>query len=215
LYYQNSATNFAASSYKWFKENFFTEVEENLSDHEDIYSYINKQIEAIKVGAEGLLFHPYLNGERSPHWDPYLKGSFFGITARHERAHFARAVLEGVGYSLREAAEEFKSIPESPIKIIGGGAKDKTWPQIMANILNRTLEIPETSDSSFGTCLIAATSIGWYSDLKTAVKQTQKLKFKVYPQEKNVQTYNKLYSIYKDFYKQTKLLSHQLTDIAN
>src|SRR5690625_4460250 len=134
LYYLNSATNFAAASFRWFKENFYNDFTEKYSD-DNVYAEIDKRIAGINPGADGLIFHPYLNGERSPYRDPNLKGSFFGINANSTRSHFARAVLEGVGFSIKDASLEFDDIQFRNIKLIGGGSKSKIWAQIMADIL--------------------------------------------------------------------------------
>jgi len=212
LYYQNSATNFAASSYRWFKETFFRELEEK-SVGQSVYPLINEEIAKIPAGAEGLIFQPYLNGERSPHWDPYLRASFFGLTARHNRGHFARAVLEGVGYSIRDASLEFGVKPQKPLKIIGGGSKGDEWVQIMADILNAEMVVPAVSDASFGCCLIAATAIGWFADLKEAVTQTQRIVKQVAPIASHVRVYDELFAVYKELHAMTYRLSHRLTKL--
>lgn len=212
LYYQNSATNFAASSYRWFKEGFLQEMQDNAV-HDSVYSIMNKNMEAIAPGSEGLIFQPYLNGERSPHWDPYLRGSFFGITARHSRNHFARAILEGVGYSIRDAAEEFPFAVNAPLKIIGGGSKGQLWVQIMANILNSEMEVPQNRDSSFGTCLVVATSLGWYGSLKEATENSQKIVYKATPNQNVVSIYTEMFEVYRELHKKTNHLSHKLTAI--
>lgn len=212
LYYLNSATNSAASSFRWFKESFYQDYEERYGT-EDVYNKIDEKINQIIPGANGLLFHPYLNGERSPYWDPNLKASFFGITARHEREHFGRAVLEGVAFSIKDASLEFASLPTDTIKLIGGGAKSKVWTQIMADIFNLDFETPKFSDSSFGTSLIAATAVKWFSNLKEAVEKTQTIEYKISPNQKNIQIYDELFDIYKEFQNNTQELSHNLSKI--
>lgn len=209
LYYQNSATNFAAASFRWFKENFYKEVEEHVTEG-TIYDVICEEISRLSAGAGGLIFQPYLNGERSPHWDPYLRGSFFGCTARHSRPHFARAVLEGVGYSIRDAALEFSVRPQKPLKIIGGGSKGDVWVQIMADILNKEIEVPKVSDASFGVCLIVATAIGWYASLQEAVRHAQSIVQRVVPNSENVKVYDEMFELYRELHRQTKQISHRL-----
>lgn len=209
IVYQNSATNFAAASFRWFKENFYKETEEKLPPG-TIYRMIDEEIERVPPGSEGLIFQPYLNGERSPHWDPHLRASFFGCTTRHGRSHFARAVLEGVGFSIRDASLEMEGRSQKPMKIIGGGSKGGVWIQIMADILNRELEVPKVSDASFGTCLIAATSIGWYANLKEAVRHGQTVVRRVEPIERNIRIYDEMFAIYRDLHRQTKDLCHRL-----
>jgi len=211
LYYQNCATNFAAASNRWFKETFFQELEEKAAG-KSVYPLINEEIVKVAPGSEGLIFQPYLNGERSPHWDPYLRASFFGFTARHHRGHFARAVLEGVGYSIRDASLEYDSKPKR-LKIIGGGSKGDVWVQIMADILDAEMELPAVSDASYGCCLVAATAIGWFADLKQAVQQSQRTIKRVEPIQRNVGVYNEMFAIYKELHKQTHELSHRLNKL--
>lgn len=212
IYYLNSATNSAASSFRWFKESFYQDYEEKYGS-EDVYLKIDEEIEKVNPGSDGLLFHPYLTGERSPYWDANLKASFFGVTARHNREHFARSVLEGVAFSIKDASLEFPSLPTDTIKIIGGGSKSKIWTQIMADIFNLEFEAPKFSDSSFGTSLIAATAVGWYTNLQSAVEQTQTITRKICPIPENVQIYEDLFQIYKDFQKNTQEISHRLSKI--
>ncbi|WP_276358364.1 xylulokinase [Cohnella caldifontis] len=211
LFYQNSATNFAAASFRWFKEIFYKETEKNLTG-QSIYAAIVEEIGSIPPGAEGLLFQPYLNGERSPHWDPYLRGSFFGLTARHGRAHFARAVLEGVGFSLRDCRGELSELPQKPLKIIGGGSKGRGWVQIMANMLNAEMEVMTHSDASFGAALIAATALGWFADSGEAVRKSQTVKERISPQAEIAAVYDELYPIYRALHDQTAGLCRQLSD---
>ena len=103
------------------------------------------------------MFQPYLLGELSPYGDPYLKGAFFGLTMRHTRAHFARAVLEGVGFSLLDSMSVLEEMGMAPqdLRIIGGGARSPLWRQIISDILGQSLTQPLTADSSFGGALLA------------------------------------------------------------
>lgn len=212
LYYQNSATNFAAASFRWFKESFYQEFEEKRKV-KSVYPEIMKQIELIKPGSEGLIFQPYLNGERSPHWDSQLRGSFFGVTARHSRSHFARAVLEGVGFSLRDCSLQFPDKVMKKMRIIGGGSKGQEWVQIIADILNVELEVPSSSDASFGAALIAATGIGWFSDLKEGIQSTQKVIFTISPKKENQKVYDEFFSIYQELHARTFDLSRRLSQL--
>lgn len=209
LYYQNSATNFAAASFRWFKENFYSDFQER-SGNASIYPEIMKEVEKIKPGSEGLIFQPYLNGERSPHWDPHLRASFFGCTARHTRSHFARAVLEGVGYSLRDCSLQFPNSFTTKMRIIGGGSKGQEWIQIIADILNRELEIPAYNDASFGVALVTATGIGWFANLKEAVTSAQSVVNRVSPSINNHEVYSEMFEIYQQLHKHTYELSHRL-----
>lgn len=211
-YFQNSATNSAASSFRWFKETFYIKEEELLGASE-IYNFINDEANEIGPGAEGLIFHPYLNGERSPYWNPDLKASFFGITVRHNRKHFARAVLEGIVFSIKDASLEFEPTIVNNIRIIGGGSKSKLWCQIVADIFNKEIIVPKVSDASFGSALVAGTAIGWYKDLKDAVNKTQKIKERISPIKENVSMYKQLFGIYKLHQQSNEKIAQLLSEL--
>ena len=106
----------AGGSFQWFKNN----LGNNLK-----YDILTKEAQKIPVGSEGLIFLPYLMGERTPHKDPYAKGVFFGITMRHTKAHFTRSILEGVTYGLRDSLEIIRgmNLKIKQIRASGGGAK--------------------------------------------------------------------------------------------
>lgn len=212
LYYQNSATNFAAASLRWLKEEFYNDFTEKLEES-SVYPKIMKEVGNIKPGSEGLIFHPYLNGERSPHWDPHLRASFFGCTARHTRSHFARAVLEGVGFSLKDCSLQFSDSSISKMRIIGGGSKGREWVQIIADILNVELEIPNYKDASFGIALVAAEGIGWFKDLEEAVHSVQRVVDRISPNVNNYEIYNELFEIYQQIHSRTYDLSHKLAEM--
>ncbi|WP_158735598.1 xylulokinase [Alteribacillus sp. YIM 98480] len=212
LYYQNSATNFSAASFRWFKENFYKEFEENMKV-DSVYPEIMKHIEQVKPGSEGLIFQPYLNGERSPHWDPHLRGSFFGCTARHTRGHFARAVLEGVGFSLRDCQLQFPDFVAEKMRVIGGGSKGREWVQILADILKVELEVPLISDASFGVALLAGQRIGWFNTFQEAVFSTQSVKTRISPNSKNFKVYDEMFDIYQKLHSRTYDLTHCLSNM--
>jgi xylulokinase len=127
---------------------------------------------AVAPGAEGLLFHPFLAGERSPYWDPYLRGSFAGIRAGHTRAHFYRAVMEGVAFSLRDCLQALGAMPGGRIRLIGGGARSAPWPQVVADVLGRDLERPARSDASVGSAMLAGIAVGLFRDWPDAVERS-------------------------------------------
>ncbi|MDZ4770359.1 MAG: FGGY-family carbohydrate kinase, partial [Chloroflexota bacterium] len=128
----------------------------------------------IAPGAEGLLFLPYLTGERTPHPDPLARGAFVGLTARHTRAHITRAVLEGVAFGLKDS---FTLIANNApggvreVRISGGGAKSAIWRQIMADILGAPLSTTNSTEgAAFGAALLAAVGAGLYPDVPSACR---------------------------------------------
>ena len=142
MWYTVSATNTAASAERWFRDTFCQhEVEQAASEGRSVYELLHAMAAEVPPGAEGLVFHPYLIGERSPYWDANLRGSFTGATMRHGKSHFVRALLEGVAYSLRDCLRTIleMQLPVDEIRLIGGGAKSNLWAQILADVFDRPI----------------------------------------------------------------------------
>ena len=139
-------------------------------------------------------------GELTPHANPLLKGSFIGISAGHTKAHFARAVMEGVAMSLLDCKtyleEKGVAIGKSAY-IIGGGAKSKVWRQIVADALNLTLVQTETNDSSFGSAMCAGIHAGFFKNYDDASKICQKVIGETQPIPENTEKYAKVFAKYK------------------
>ncbi|WP_239253452.1 xylulokinase [Listeria ilorinensis] len=204
-FYAMGVTLAAGYSLSWFKEQFAKEAtyEELLAD-----------IGEIAPGAEGLLFAPYIVGERTPYPDSQIRGSFIGIDGRHTRSHFTKAVLEGITFSLRDSMELMKRYADahfSEIISVGGGAKNEDWLQMQADIFNvpiRTLKSEQ--GPAVGAAMIAAVGAGLYATFEEAVA-----KFVVYantyrPNPETVQKYQRIYMLYQEIYPATCALSHQL-----
>src|SRR5690606_16865287 len=133
-WYLIGATNSCASAHRWLRDTFFSESGVTGAQ---AFVLMDKAAGSISPGANGLLFHPYLQGERTPYWDPLLLGDFLGITFAHDRSHFVRALYEGIAFSLYDVLlaleEQGKSMGEA--RIIGGGSRSATWRQIVADVL--------------------------------------------------------------------------------
>jgi xylulokinase len=129
-------------------------------------------------GCEGLLFLPYLSGERTPHADPRARGVFFGLTPRHGKAHLARSVLEGVAYGLRDSLELISASgpPIERIRISGGGASSPVWRQILADVLGKPLDaLTTTAGAAFGAALLAGVGVGMFTDVRAACRRAVKI----------------------------------------
>ncbi len=189
LWYPGTATKAAASSYRYYRDTFggdYRELDEGANE--------------VPVGADGLIFHPYINGELTPYADPELCGSFTGIRATHTRGHFTRAVLEGVSMSLLDSKRYFDSLGVShkPIAtLIGGGAKGALWRQITADVLGMTLRVMENSDSSLGSAMLAGVALGVFEDPKHAVSLCIREKSVTEPNLENTEKYRKIFEKYK------------------
>ena len=189
LWYPGTATKAAAASYRWYRDTF----------GED-YVTLNQSAEQVDIGCEGLMYHPYLNGELTPYADPMLCGSFTGIRATHTKAHFTRAVLEGVTYSLLDCKEYLDSlnIPCNGVATaIGGGTKGKLWLQMLSDVLGIALKTTRSSDSSLGSAMLAGIAVGVFKDAADAVEKCVKQKDIVYPNAENTQKYRKVFAVYK------------------
>ena len=157
----------AAGSLQWYRD--------TLAEHIS-YEQLLSEATEIGPGSEGLYFLPYLSGERTPHADSHLRGSFIGLTSRHHRGHLTRAVLEGVGYGLRDNLQLLYDVglpaPER-IMISGGGAKSGLWCQILADVMGHPLNVVEvTEGAAIGAALLAGTGAGIWASVREACEVT-------------------------------------------
>ena len=189
LCYPGAATKSCASSLRWFRDTFGGD-----------YSDLDEAAAEIQIGSDGLIFHPYLMGELTPYANPDLRGSFIGISASHTKAHFARAVMEGVAMSLLECKNYLLKKGIAPFTrafAIGGGAKSPLWRQMVADALGITLVVTERSDSSFGSAMCAAVAVGYFDSLDDAIAKCQRVVGETRPIRENTEKYVKLFKKYK------------------
>lgn len=204
-YYTMGVTLAAGHSLTWFKNTFA---------EEDDYQTLLNGIDQVPVGSNGLLFTPYIVGERSPHIDSQVRGSFVGVDTSHTKKDFTRAVLEGVTFSLKDSQELLKEHANKTFETIvsvGGGAQNEEWLQIQADIFGAkviTLEIEQ--GPAMGAVMIAAVGAGWFPDLKSCAEVFVRYQKEILPKEENVKKYEQLYSIYREIYPATKELTHKL-----
>jgi xylulokinase len=197
MWYSVSATNAAALCMRWLRDAFYGAAE--TSGAENVYSLIDREAGASPVGANGVCFHPYLQGERCPYWDSDLRASFTGVSISSSRGDFARALMEGVAFSLRDCYRtlEEMDLPVKRIFLIGGGARSKLWGEIVANVFNCTVAVPEPGDASFGACLLAGTGVGIFPDVKTAVARCLKISRTIEPDAAASAEYGRLFARYR------------------
>jgi xylulokinase len=187
-------------------------VRDNLADGElalaarlgvDAYELLVQQAGQAPAGCEGLLYLPYLMGERAPHLDPDARGGWIGLTARHNRAALLRSVLEGVAYSLRDCVELFREtdVPLTDVRVSGGGARSALWRQIQADVFGlpvATLAISE--GPAYGAALLAAVGAGIYPSVAAACDQTLREGSRIMPDPARRQTYERYYQVYRALY---------------
>ena len=189
LWYPGTATKSCAASYRWYRDTFGGE-----------YKELDTAAAELPIGCDGLIFHPYLNGELTPYADPTLCGSFTGVRATHTKAHFTRAVLEGVAYSLLDCKRYLDSlnIPYNAVATaIGGGTKGKLWRQMISDALGIALKTTESADSSLGSAMLAGIAVGVFKDANDAVLKCVKEVDITYPNPENTAKYHKVFETYK------------------
>jgi len=198
----------AAGSLRWYFDEFgpSKEIIKNFPDIKG-YDLLDKQAERVPAGSDGLIFLPYLSGERTPYADPDARGVFFGISYLHGPDHFVRSIMEGVAFSQLDCLTLMRDLNINSDKIIlfGGGAKSSIWRQIIADILNSkvvTLNVEE--GPAFGAAIIAGAGCGIYPSIKEGVDKIINEDKENNPIAENVEKYKKLYAIYKLLYKDLK-----------
>ncbi len=205
----------AAGSFRWFRDTFCEqEIEESVKLKTDVYEHLTQKAAEVPVGSEGLIFLPYLTGERTPYPDPDAKGTFTGITVRHNKNHFIRAVLEGVAYSLKDCLELNRNIglQTTEIRISGGGARSNLWKQILADIFNVELvTLNSTEGAPYGAALLAATGTGRFNTIEEACNKCIKKVSVTGPVKENAAVYREFYEIYKNLYPALKLSFNKIS----
>ncbi|MFT8820448.1 MAG: xylulokinase [Liquorilactobacillus nagelii] len=203
-FYSMGVTLSAGFSLNWFKNTFA--AAEKFDD------VINGARES-SVGANGLLFAPYIMGERAPYADANIRGSFIGIDGIHKRCDFVRAVLEGIIFSFKDILNKYEENNShfDTVIAIGGGAKSKLWQQIQANIFNvRVISLSNDQGPGLGAAMLAAVGLEWFNSVKECAVQFVHFKDVILPNSNNVQRYQELYKIYKKIYPTTKDITHEL-----
>jgi len=211
LWYTITGTNSCASAHRWLRDRFFSHLGSSAFDAMDAMAA------ALPPGALGLLFHPYLQGERAPHWDPLLRADFVGITFRHEPGHFVRALYEGIAFSLRDVLEQFRAqdMQMRSARIVGGGAKSACWRQIVADVLNVEVLLPRVTDASFGAALLAGVGIGAFADERAAAQACTGIIERAAPNEQRAAFYEELFGLYRRSQAALAPINHALSKLPS
>jgi len=219
MWYLMGCMLMAGGSFRWFRDALGDrEVEEAKKHGVDPYELLIDEAKGAPPGSEGLIFLPYLMGERSPHGDPNARGVFFGLTTRHSKAHLIRAVLEGVIFGLRDSLEVMRElgVEINELRATGGGAKSPFWRQIQADILNAPiLTVNATEGPAFGAALIAGVGVGLYPNLLEACERTIKVVDKTTPIPENAELYNAYYEVFRQLYPSLKENFRRIVDTTN
>lgn len=204
-YHLMGVTLAAAASLKWWIETIVKS--EN-------YEELLKEAKEAEVD-DNLFYLPYLMGERTPHNDPNCRGTFIGLNMTHERRHMTRAVLEGVAFSLRDTFEIMKEmgIAIDSISINGGGARSDLWCEIIADVLNVTVNKLNTNDGpAYGAAILATVGFGLFNTVEEACSKYINITDSIAPNVQNAEIYNKKYDKFRKIYPTTKELFKQLNN---
>ncbi|MFE8697469.1 xylulokinase [Cytobacillus sp. FJAT-53684] len=205
-FYSMGVTLSAGQSLTWFKDTFAKN---------ESFEQLMEGIDEIPAGSNGLLFTPYLFGERTPYPDSSIRASFIGMNGTHKREHFVRAVMEGIIFSLNESIEIYREEGKTVDTIIsiGGGAKSDVWLQMQADIFNtRVVKLKSEQGPGLGAAMLAAFGAGWFSSLEECANQFIQFTDEFLPQAEQVINYKKLFKIYQLIYLNTKEISEKLQD---
>lgn len=203
-WYLMGVTQGAGLSLRWVRDNIG--LPENALQRwtgVDAYETLAQEAAGVPAGSEGLIFLPYLQGERTPHLDAHARGGWIGLTASHDRRHLVRSVMEGVAFSLKDC---FAIIREQGLKLeqvraTGGGAKSNLWRQIIADVLGVELVVTNADEGpAFGAALLAGVAGGVYRTVQAACDQTVRVVERTGPQPENARAYALAYETYRALY---------------
>lgn len=197
----------AGGSLRWFRDVFCGEEKRDAYDRKiDTYEILSEQASSVEPGSDGLLFLPYLSGERTPHADPYARGVFFGVTLRHQREHFIRSVMEGVAFGLKDSIVLMNDmkLQMNNMRLSGGGARSGIWGQIIADVLGSTVHtVKVTEGAAYGAALLAGVGIGAYNTVREATESIVQDTSTTIPSQ-SVTKYERLYPRYQELYRKLR-----------
>jgi len=207
-YHLMGVTLSAGGSLRWWRQ--------VLGDRHS-YEALTELAGSAPPGSEGLLFLPYLTGERTPHSDPFARGAFFGLTARHDEAHMTRAVLEGVVYSLDDCLQIMRGlgVGVTQIRAIGGGARSPLWRQIQADVYGVPVHRTVVEEGpAFGAALLAGVAVGHFGSVHEACSVVRLRPEVAQPEPPSVARYARYRDAYQALYPATAAVMTLLSDLA-
>ncbi|HEX6803831.1 MAG TPA: xylulokinase [Terriglobales bacterium] len=195
-------TQAAGQSFRWIRD--LLQNSESLS-----YDQLTREAAQVPPGSDGVLWAPYLMGERTPHLDPHARGTLTGLAASHTRAHVVRAVLEGVAFSLKDTFSLFKemNVPVNHVRLGGGGARSDLWRQIQADVYACEVEVLAAEEgAAYGGALLAGVGAKWWSSVEEACDAVVKVQKRVKPAPSALETMRRQYENYRLLYPALKPL---------
>lgn len=204
MWHVMGVTQGAGLSLKWFRDNLCqTEIELAKQQGVDPYFILDKQAEQIPIGANRLLYLPYLMGERTPHLDPNARGVFFGLSAIHTKQDMLRAVMEGVTYSLKDCVDVFSemNIEINDMMACGGGGSSPLWRQMLADVYNCDVKTVSSKEGpALGVALLASVGAEIYNSVEEACKAVITIDKTQKPINENIKPYSDYHKLYTEIY---------------
>lgn len=191
----------AGACMKWFRDELGKEEKKiEKSDGKSAYELLDKLAKKVEPGSKGLIFTPWMNGERCPFTDPNVRGGFINLSLRHKRKHLLRAIMEGVAYNARWVQENVERLgfKDQSLKACGGGAKSDIWLQIFADVMNKKIErisLPQNV-GCMGAAYIALVGLGILKNFNL-IEDAATVEKEFYPRDKNRKIYDKMYTMFK------------------
>lgn len=209
---------FAGGSFRWVRDTF-GELEASVARliDSDPYELLTAEADQAPVGSEGLIFLPYLMGERTPHKDANAKGAFVGLTGRHTKQHIVRAVLEGITFAMRDSIEIMRELglTITQVRTTGGGARSAVWRQIQADVFGAEVATINAAEGpAFGAALLAGVGTGVYPDVETAADDIVRVVSKTEPDTRMTERYEEYYQVFRSLYPALKPSFDRLTDLV-
>jgi xylulokinase len=200
-------TQAAGLSLRWFRDRFGS----GTDDGHDPYERLIAEAATAPAGADGVLWAPYLMGERTPHLDPHARAALVGLTASHTRAHIIRAILEGVAFSLRDTLTIFRemNVPVETIRLGGGGARSTLWRQIQADVYGRGVELVEAEEgAAYGAALLAGVGGRVWESVDQACANSVRVRTVVEPDLESMKLMDQRYQSYQLIYPALRRLAY-------
>jgi len=207
-YHLMGVTLSAGGSLNWWRQVLGSQYE---------YDELIELAETAPVGSEGLIFLPYLSGERTPHLDPSARGAFFGLTARHGVSHLTRAVMEGVTYSLADCLQLMsdRGVVVDHVRAVGGGARSRLWRQMQADVFGVPVRRTTVDEGpAYGAALLAGVTAGVFKDVGEACSVVRLRPDAEAPNEDDAQLYRHYLKVYRDLYRATASAMARLSELS-
>lgn len=195
----------AGLSLRWYRDNFVLEIGEQSA--QNIYKVFDKEAEKVPPGSNGLIFLPYLSGDRTPHMDTNARGGFIGLTLQHGKSQLVRSIMEGVGFAMMDSFQIFKQLGVQVESMLcsGGGARSNVWKQIQADIYGMPVKtVSNEEHSSFGAALLAGVGVNIFQNIEKACQKSVSYIDTTHSIPENVEIYQELYEIYCSLYPKLK-----------